>query len=68
MAENVPRKTGSLVVGIVSLVLSLASAAYSLKWFIPGRIKHGLLFAAIFVVLFLFGLIMIRAGGKKKAA
>ena len=68
MADTAPRKTGSLVVGIISLVVSVASLAYSLRWFIPGRIKHGLLFAAIFVVLFLFGLIMVRSSGKKATA
>jgi hypothetical protein len=57
-------KTASRIVGIIVMVLSLASAAYGVYWFSIGRIKHGLLFAAIFVVLFLFGLIMIRARGR----
>jgi predicted membrane channel-forming protein YqfA (hemolysin III family) len=57
-------KTGSRVVGIVALVLSLASAGYGARWFAIGRIKHGLLFAVIFVILALFGLIMVRAREK----
>jgi hypothetical protein len=57
-------KTGSRIVGIVALVLSLASAGYGAWWFSLGRIKHGLLFAVIFLVLVLFGLIMVRAREK----
>ncbi|MGA2477194.1 MAG: hypothetical protein ABSG63_00405 [Spirochaetia bacterium] len=55
---------GWRVVGVISIVLSLASAAYGATWFANGRIKHGLLFAAIFVLLFLFGLVSLRAKGK----
>ena len=66
-------RTGSRVVGVAAIVLSLASAAVAVLYFAsiiggPGgpHMKHGLLFAAIFVILLLFGLISIR-GGKKPA-
>ena len=57
-------KTASRIVGIIGIIVSLASAAYGVYWFSIGRIKHGLLFAVIFVILFLFGLIMVRARGR----
>ena len=57
-------RTGRIVVGIIAIVASLASAGWSVKWFVEGRIKHGLLFAAVFVVLLLFGIIMMRSSGK----
>ena len=57
-------KTASRIIGIVAIVLSLASAGYGVYWFSIGRMKHGLLFAGIFVILILFGLISVRAKGK----
>ena len=63
--------TGSRVVGVCAIVLSLVSAAVSVLYFAsiiggPGgpHVKHGLLFAAIFVILLLFGLISIRSGNR----
>jgi hypothetical protein len=53
-------KTGSRVVGVISIVLSVASAAFGGYFFAIHRMKHGLLFAAVFVVLLLFGLITMR--------
>jgi len=60
-------KVASRIIGVVAVVLSLGSAAYGIYWFSAGRIKHGLLFAAIFVVLLLFGIIALRAKGKPAA-
>ncbi|MGA2976509.1 MAG: hypothetical protein ABSF77_14470 [Spirochaetia bacterium] len=57
-------KTASRIIGIIAIVLSLASAGYGAYWFSIGRTKHGLLFAVIFVILLLFGLISVRAKGK----
>jgi hypothetical protein len=58
-------KTASRILGILAIVLSLVSAAVSVLYFadaIPGHhMKHGAAFAAIFVILFLFGLISVRA-------
>jgi hypothetical protein len=54
-------KTGSRIIGILAIVLSLGSAAIGAYYFAIGRIKHGLLFAAIFVILFLFGIIIARS-------
>ena len=51
----------SRVTGVISLVLSVASAVVGGLYFAAGRTKHGLLFAAIFVILLLFGLITVRA-------
>jgi hypothetical protein len=53
-------KTGSRVIGVISIVLSVASAAFGVYYFTLGRMKHGLLFAAVFVVLLVFGLITMR--------
>ncbi len=62
-------KTVSRVIGIVAIVLSVGSAVISVLYFsdvIPGHhMKHGLAFAAIFVILFLFGLISVRARGSQ---
>ncbi len=55
------------LIGAISIVLSLASAVYGAIWFAYGRPKHGLLFAAIFVVLVLFGIIALKAKGKTAA-
>jgi hypothetical protein len=57
-------KTVSRIIGTIAIVFSLASAAYGAHWFVIGRTKHGLLFAALFVILFLFGLILVLAKGK----
>ena len=64
-------KTVSRVIGIIAIVLSVASAGGAVYyWFVadPPRTKHGLLFAAIFVILFLFGLISVRAKGRAGAS
>jgi hypothetical protein len=53
--------TLSRIIGIASLVLSVGSAVVAVLYFSAGRTKHGLLFAAIFVILLLFGLITVRA-------
>jgi hypothetical protein len=57
----------SRVVGIVAIVLSLGSVAVGVYYFLQGRIKHGLLFAVIFVILFLFGLILSLSKGSVTA-
>jgi hypothetical protein len=60
-------RTASRIIGIVAIVLSAGSAGLAVKyWFIdnPPRTKHGLLFAAVFLILFLFGLISLRARGR----
>jgi hypothetical protein len=60
-------KTASRIIGIIALVLSVASAGGAVYYWLiadPPRTKHGLLFAAIFVILFLFGLISVRAKGR----
>ena len=60
-------RTASRIIGIVAIVLSVGSAGLAVKfWFLdnPPRTKHGLLFAAVFVILFLFGLISVRAKGR----
>ncbi len=57
----------SRVIGIIAIVLSAGSAVGAIwYWFVsdPPRTKHGLLFAAIFVILLLFGLVSVRARGK----
>jgi len=57
-------KTASRIIGVIAIVLSLGSAGYGAYWFSVGRIKHGLLFAGIFVLLLLFGLISVRSKDK----
>ena len=64
-------RTASRILGIVCMVLSVGSAGIAVKyWFLdnPPRTKHGLLFAAVFVILFLFGLISVRARGRTEQA
>ena len=56
-------KTVSRVVGVLAIVLSAGSLAAGIYYFIHGRIKHGLLFAVVFIVLFLFGLILSLSKG-----
>jgi hypothetical protein len=53
----------SRVVGILAIVLSLGSVAVGVYFFLHGRIKHGVLFAVLFVILFLFGLILSLSKG-----
>ncbi len=60
-------KTASRIIGIIAIVLSVGSAAGAVYYWLianPPRTKHGLLFAVVFVILFLFGLIMVRAKGR----
>jgi hypothetical protein len=53
-------KTGSRVIGVISIVLAVGSAVLGGYYFALSRTKHGLLFAAIFVVLLVFGLLQMR--------
>jgi hypothetical protein len=61
-------RTGSRILGIIAIILSVASAVVSVLYFsdvIPGHhMKHGAAFAVIFVIQFLFGLISVRARGR----
>jgi len=63
-------RTVSKVVGVVAVVLSLGSAVLAAFYWLgtvvtdTPRTKHGLLFAGIFVVLLLFGIISLRSQGK----
>ena len=66
-------RTTSMIVGIVSIILSLVSAVFA-AFYWSGTVitdtphtKHGLLFAGVFVILFLFGLILVRGKGKTPA-
>ena len=62
--------TAAKVVGIAAIVLSLVSAVFAAFYWIGivvatgPRTKHGLLFAGIFVILLLFGIISLRSGGR----
>jgi hypothetical protein len=66
-------RTTSIILGIVSIILSLGSAALTVFYWLgivitdTPHTKHGLLFAGIFVILFLFGLILVRGKGKTPA-
>ncbi len=65
-------KTGSRIIGIIALVLAAGSAVVSVLYFadvLPGHhMKHGAAFAVAFVILFLFGLISVRARGRAEEA
>ena len=58
-------KTLSRVIGVIAIVLSAACAVVSVLYFsdvIAGHhMKHGAAFAVAFVVLLLFGVILIRS-------
>jgi hypothetical protein len=54
------------VIGVISLVASVASAIYAVSWFMHGRPRHGLLYAAIFAVLVVIGLICVRVKGRSE--
>ncbi len=57
-------KGSSRAVGVISIVLSIVSAAASVYFMAvanPARMKHGLLLAVIFIVLLVFGISRIRA-------
>jgi hypothetical protein len=56
-------KAASRGIGILSMAVSLGLAGVAVYYFANGRVKHGLLFSAIYVFLFLFGLIQVRAKG-----
>ena len=63
-------RTVSKVVGVIAVVLSLGSAVLAAFYWLgtvvtdTPRTKHGLLFAAIFVILLLFGIMSLRGQGK----
>jgi hypothetical protein len=60
-------RAASKVVGIVAVILSVVSAALAAFYWMgmvvtdTPRTKHGLLFAAIFVILLLFGIMTLRS-------
>ena len=60
-------KTASRVIGIIAIVVSVGLAVISVLYFsdvIPGHhMKHGAAFAVAFIIVFLFGLISVRARG-----
>jgi hypothetical protein len=63
-------RSASKVVGIIAIILSVVSAVFAAFYWLgtvvtdTPRTKHGLLFAAIFVILLLFGIISLRGTGK----
>ena len=63
-------RTASRIVGVIAIILSLGSAVLAAFYWLGTVItdqphtKHGLLFAAIFVILLLFGIISVRAKGR----
>ena len=63
-------KSASRIIGIIAVIVSLACGAYGVYWFVLGRPKHGLLFAALFVLVLLFGIVQLRlsAGQKSQGA
>jgi hypothetical protein len=62
-------KTASRIIGIIAIVLSVGLAVVSVLYFsdvIPGHhMKHGAAFAVAFIIVFLFGLISVRAKGRE---
>jgi hypothetical protein len=66
-------RTAAKLVGVVAIVLSLVSAVFAAFYWIGivvatgPRTKHGLLFAGVFVILLLFGIISLRSGSGKAA-
>jgi hypothetical protein len=60
----------SKVVGVIAVILSLVSAVFAAFYWLgivvsdTPRTKHGLLFAAIFVILMLFGIMSLRSQGR----
>ncbi len=54
-------QSGSRWIGIISFIVSAAALAYGIYYFVVGRPKHGLLGAAVFVVLFIIGLVLVRS-------
>lgn len=62
-------KTGSRVVGIISIVLSVCSAVATVYYIVgTNRPKHALLFAVIFIILLVYGIVSVRAKGKSAAS
>ncbi len=62
-------KTGSRVVGVISIVLSICSIAAAVYYMVGTyRPLHALMFAAIFVVLLVYGIVAVRAKGKSTAS
>jgi len=63
-------KSASRIIGIVAVVVSVLLGGYGVYWFVQGRPKHGLLFAALFVLVLLFGIVQLRlsAGQKTQGA
>ncbi len=63
-------RTTSKIVGVIAIILSLGSAALAVFYWMGTVVtdqphtKHGLLFAGIFVILLLFGIISVRAKGR----
>ena len=67
---EVMNRTASRIVGVIAIILAAGSAVLTVFYWVgivvatEPRTKHGLLFAAIFVLLLLFGLIMLRSRDK----
>ena len=67
-------RTVSRLVGIIAIILSLGSAVLAAFYWLgtvvtdTPRTKHGLLFAAIFVILLLFGIMSLRSQGKSSGS
>jgi len=62
-------KTGSRVLGIISIALSICSAAAAVYYIVgTDRPKHAPLFAVVFIALLVYGMISLRAKGKTAAS
>ena len=60
-------KNASRIIGIIAIVVSVLLGGYGVYWFVLGRPKHGLLFAALFVLVLLLGIVQLRLSASQKA-